>query len=124
MFLFYSEDHPDSPPGDLNGWYDQDNDIGFHGDSSDDIRGDVEHPYKPENKIKENDSIVNFFVPVNKFLSQVSIFGIKKSPVVPDVHVVGERSRGEGSKEPNVEEIVVVWGLVFTEIGGDHSNKA
>ena len=96
MLLFNSENHPDSSSGDLNGWNDHDNDIGFHGYSSENVWGDVEHPDESEDEVEEDDAVVDFFVAVDEFLSEITVFGVEESPVVPDVHVVSEWGRGEG----------------------------
>jgi hypothetical protein len=123
VLFFDSEDHPDASSRDFDGRDYHDDDVGFHGDSAKDIRRDVEHPDEPKDKVEEDDSIVNFFVAIDHFLSKVSVLGVEESPVIPNVHVVGERSGGKGSQQPDVKEVVIMRGLVFAKIGCDHGDK-
>ncbi len=108
MLFFDSEDHPDASSRDFNGRDYHDDDVWFHGDSTEDIGRDVEHPDESEDEVEEDDSVVNFFVAVYHFLSEVTVLGIEESPVVPNVHVVGQRSGGKGSQQPDVKKVVIV----------------
>ena len=57
-------------------------------------------------------------------MAKIAVLWIEESPIVPNVHVVGEGSGGESSEQPDVQVIVVVGSLVLAQVRGDHGDKA
>lgn len=69
-----SEDHPNASTSDFDWRYNHDNNVGFHGDTPEDIGGYIEHPYEPEYEIEEDDCVVEIFISVDECFSEISMF--------------------------------------------------